>query len=735
MVKHDLISYVSSMTAVNEDIPTVFKVWVVQGFSHRGSKFFENNDNTTSVFEQSKVLKRRGFVFDPQTQRFSFPGVYQNTKSFRLVTNQAEADVLFKRTVTLKTTQLLAPVESKLRLEMIPEPLFYLEPEIELGFKGCGTPEEMAAYTFHVFFTLYKTVNIFNRATVVNKMDDSVELQGNAIKQLIILLCVVNTDQLASVISQSDMPFNAAVTRIFTALITAVQEDGEAIIWANRPADYIGDDYLAVEANPDQQNPAGGNAGNQDEVAPVGNAGLAAGHNQDEDQDPDILTEAQLLELEGLGADEMGDEVFGIGNAELRQYANQGRPNNFQLQQYYHFAARSVYGTNQVRAKGFRSLGVRSYNMTLSGFAGARVEAFAHDPGFPEHITQQIEDWDVSVLDVIQYVAKLSCLFTVFVDVRLRGLGVLGGPNPAMRVSRLGISKASVDALLMLALTFPDLACSTASEVSSTSDWILESSKYGLSKSLSFSGAAGQTIRQAISQLEGVSQSRQSVEDIFNKIFRVGETQGVSSNICTTMGRATAEPSLSPSEPFKLYLVKDQILRLRDVMHDHIGALTSQEFKDAIRQCQLDMAYYLPTLRKSGSHYVQLNKEAYALQYNTPVPVIVQGNATDEVADIICKYRCAFDIVDEELEAPGTIARHVETAVKNSPLVISVIDDDRYAVRSAHPLEFLMKSLCLRRLNTVVKSKNIDTTRFLGAVGKEEARKKFQIVAGVENDN
>jgi hypothetical protein len=326
----------------------------------------------------------------------------------------------------------------------------------------------------------------------------------------------------------------------------------------------------------------------------------------------------------------------------------------------------------------------------------------------------------------------------VFTDIKMMGLGVNGGPVSLMRISRIGVQKAAVDALLLLALCMPDLCYTTqegASKTQSVSDWITESQSYKLASSLGLSASSGTLIREAICVLAPLSKNETSFADTIHRILRERGAPTEGQNIIKSSGGVPTEaPKLTKTECFKLYINKDDLEEISQLYNDYEGLHNTKAFKEAVMGKPLRITYYVPKLVKSGKELKHFSRPAYQLDYTDAEPRTSNVVGEQELG-VMKRYGCIMSCLADEIVATGTIAQGVETVLRNQQMIFSALDNaEEYIARDAIPLEFLCKAIALRRLNTIVKARKAVNENFLSGGAKTKAQDKFKLTDIEENE-
>jgi hypothetical protein len=539
------------------------------------------------------------------------------------------------------------------------------------------------------------------------------------------------------------MGFCSSVTRVLDNLLATIQDDCYGLVWDGRPADW----HQFYDLKPEQD---------EDEVETVMTDDAKRIH-------PNVITkidEPTLLQHEENEKNLFANEEF---MKDLKDTTKKAMAGDLTIMEFnldkmeaktkelglnnlsvvdvkakYRQACCAQYGQRQDDTKKHNSLGTRTYNLVASSVSKNKAKLVNTAEGFNQTVIQNTLPWDVQARPVIQYLARTLSLFSVFTDIKMMGLGVNGGPVSLMRISRIGVQKAAVDALLLLALCMPDLCYTTqegASKTQSVSDWITESQSYKLASSLGLSASSGTLIREAICVLAPLSKNETSFADTIHRILRERGAPTEGQNIIKSSGGVPTEaPKLTKTECFKLYINKDDLEEISQLYNDYEGLHNTKAFKEAVMGKPLRITYYVPKLVKSGKELKHFSRPAYQLDYTDAEPRTSNVVGEQELG-VMKRYGCIMSCLADEIVATGTIAQGVETVLRNQQMIFSALDNaEEYIARDAIPLEFLCKAIALRRLNTIVKARKAVNENFLSGGAKTKAQDKFKLTDIEENE-
>ena len=569
-----------------------------------------------------------------------------------------------------------------------------------------------------------------------NAGDPEEPVSNEAEAQIRSLMAVILSDQCSSLLSHPNMSFCSSVTRVLDNILATIQDDCYGLIWDGRPADWI----QFYDSKPEQE-------ADEVEFAMTDDAGK---------NHPNVVLkfdEAALLQQEQDEEDLFADADFmkSLADATKKVMSNQLTIMEFtstkmeektrelgldtltivDVKAKYRQACCAQYGQRQDDTKKHDSLGTRTYNLVASSVSKDKGKLVSTTEGFHQNIIQKALPWVAQARSVIQYLARTLSLFSVFTDIKMMGLGVNGGPVSLMRISRIGVQKATADALLLLALCMPDLCYTTqegASKTQSVSDWITESKRHKLASSLGLSASSGTLIREAICILAPLSKNETSFADTIRRILRERGPPTEGQNIIKSAGVVPDEaPKLTKTECFKLYINKDDLEDISQLYNDYEGLHNTKAFKDAVMGKPLRITYYIPRLVKSGKELKHFARPAYELDYNSVEPRTSHVVGEAEIG-VMARYGCIMSCLSDEIVATGTIAQGIETVLRNQQTIFSTLDNpEEYTVRDVIPLEFLCKSIALRRLNTIVKARKAANENFLSGAAKTKALSKFKL--------
>lgn len=715
-------------------------LWIVPTKFAASNRFLERGTNTDSIEAQMKVMASKGFTAHGDTMDFSFPKPINQDIRVKLTMKKDDADVHLRKIFIGKGLRLYDPkLEAKLIFSLPRVIEYYIDGSLEDAYNRCPSTDHKIIFLLQMFESLLDELEITKDMKIQrggNAGDPVEPVIKEAEAQIRSLIAVIQSDQCSSLLSHPNMGFCSSVTRVLDNLLATIQADCYGLIWEGRPENWV----QFYDMKPEQA---------EDDVETTLTDNASKTH-------PNVIVEfdeTTLLRQEKEEEELFADEDFMQALAETTKQAMKTQLTimEFTAQRMeekvkelgldtitiadvkarYRQACCAQYGQRQDDTKKHDSLGARTYNLVASSVSKDKEKLISTTDGFPRDIIQRALPWEGQVRSVIQYLARTLSLFSVFTDIKMMGLGVNGGPVSLMRISRIGVQKAAVDALLLLALCMPDLCYTTqegASKTQSVSDWITESQTHKLASSLGLSASSGTLIREAICVLAPLSKNETSFADTIHRILRESGTPTEGQNIIKSAGIEPDEtPKLTKTECFKLYINKDDLEDISQLYNDYEGLHNTKAFKAAILGKSLRITYYIPKLVKSGKELKHFGRPAYALDYNEVEPKSIKVVGDAEIG-VMNRYGCIISCLADEIVATGTIAQGIETVLRNQQTIFSALDNaEEYIARDVNPLEFLCKSIALRRLNTIVKARKATNEKFLSGAAKTKALSKFKL--------
>ena len=726
-IRSDL--YSQAKRAAGETI----SLWFIPTKYVASSKFLARGTNLETISAQAKVMLSQGFTVNKDTKEFTLPQPFDQKIKIKLTMNQDDADVQFRKTFISKTTRLFDPkLEAKLIFTLPKVIDYYVDESIEVAYSHCTTADQKIAFCHQLFEMLLDELEITTGMKIQtgNNALDIEKLTKESEGQIRSLMAVILTDQFSSLLFHPNMDYSSSVSRVLDNLLATIQDDNNGLILDGRPNDWSQFYDMKPEAPAEAPEPV---LTDNVSIRPNLITNLTDEMKAQQEKEFEELSEEALKTLQDSVRLTPGS-ADGCNEFTYERMQETAREPGFALLQptelraRYRQAAASQYGNRQDDTKKFKTLGTRTYGLVASSLTKDSTKVVNTREGFSNLVINKTEQWEAQVCPVIQYLSRTLCLFGVFTDIKMWGLGIHGGPVSLMRISRVEVQKASADALLLLALCMPDLFYTTQSgpRTQSVCDWVTESKKHELAASLNLSASSGTLIREAITMLKPLAKNETSFADTIRRIMRERGTPTEGQNIIKTVcPRPNEKPRLNKVESFKLYIEASDIEALSQIYNDYEGRHNSKGFKEAILGKPLRITYFVPKLVKSQKEYKQFGRVAYELDYQDIADQTIDKVGEDEL-EIITRYGCIISCLADEITATGTIAQGIETVIQNQQTILSTLDKaEEYIVRTVNPLEFLCKAIGLRRLNTIVKSRKAQNEKFLTGEAKNKAITKF----------
>jgi hypothetical protein len=224
---------------------------------------------------------------------------------------------------------------------------------------------------------------------------------------------------------------------------------------------------------------------------------------------------------------------------------------------------------------------------------------------------------------------------------------------------------------------------------------------------------------QNSTQGEGI---KLALDVVLAKIFRTGSVPKAASNILC--GYQDLAGKVGVKGGFKMSVEKAELEAIVDRFLVAYATGKLEEFYKAVLGAPLRMNLALPNYVEDNNH--TRNGNICVVLDDTHQYVTQITNITATEVAILRRYEALIGELCEDLKSPGQIARAIETALLNAPLVLEQLDNKNvFMTANANPLEFLFKGIGLKRMNSLLRAGGIRNLNYLTGDNADDAKTRY----------